>query len=103
TPSSSIIASADSSCLDVASSTERPDNSQDPPVRQLCSILSASDTLGRASEIVRCFGPAPRYWRNAMMSGGDILVGSDKLTEGRREGCVLGDSEGIDTEYVFRP
>src|SRR5258707_8725680 len=103
TPSSSIIASADSSCPDVASSTERPDSSRDLPTRQLCLRMSVSDTPCRASEIVRPFSSGPRYSRSAKISGGDILVCSDEFADGRREGGVLSDSERINAEIVLQP
>src|SRR5258708_3366339 len=103
TPSSSIIASADSSCPDVASSTERPDSSRDLPTRQLCLRMSGSDKPCRASEIVRPFSSGPRYLRSVKISGRDILVGSDELADGRREGGVLRDGERIDSEIVLQP
>src|SRR6266403_5608039 len=101
-PSSSIIASADSSCPDIASSTERPDSSRDLPIRQLCRRMSVSDTPCRASEIVRPFISGPRYSRSAKTSGGDIFVGSDELADGRWEGGVLRDGERIDAEIVLQ-
>ncbi len=91
TPSSSIIASADCSCPDAASSTDRPDSSRDLPIRQLCPRMSVSDTRCRASEIVRPFSSGPRYSRSAKVSGGDILVHSDELADGRRKGGILRD------------
>ena len=97
------MASADCSCPDAASSTDRPDSSRDLPIRQLCPRMSVSDTLCRASEIVRPFSSGPRYSRSAKISGGDILVDSDELADGRREGGILRDGERIDPEIVLQP
>src|ERR1700739_4020979 len=102
-PSSSIIASADSSCPDVASSTERPDSSRDLPIRQLCRRMSVSETPCRVSEIVRPFSSGPRYSRSAKISGGDILVCSDEFADGRWEGGVVRDGERINAEIVLQP
>src|SRR5260221_12542277 len=98
-----MIASAGSSCADVASSTERPDSSRDLPTRQLCLRMSVSDTPCRASEIVRPFSSGPRYLRSVKISGRDILVGSDELADGRREGGGLRYGERIDSEIVLQP
>ena len=60
TPSISIMASAEINWPDTASSTERPESSAPRPPRQLCDRISVSDTLCRASEMVRPVSSGPR-------------------------------------------
>src|SRR5690348_1836726 len=103
TPSSSIIASADNSRPDIDNSTERPGSSRARPSRHVCSRMSVSDALCRASEIVRPANSGRRYSRSAKISRGDIFVSPDEIADRQREGRILGHGKRIDTEIVFEP
>src|ERR1700758_4092272 len=102
-PSSSIIAIVDKSWPDRASSTERPDNSRTGLARQLCVRMSVSDTLCRASEIVRPIRSWLRYSRSAKISRGDIFVGPDEVANGQREAHFFRNGERIDTKLILEP
>ena len=59
-PSISIMASPDNNWPDIDSSTDRPDSLLRQESRQVCDRMSVSETVCRASEMVRPFSSGLR-------------------------------------------